>query len=265
MRTTIIRYLIVISSLLGYANVFGTPAAPFIDEPKDGMPWYQIDTGSIPNATPRYEPKSMLGNPKTYRVGNQDYDVLDSSHGYSAIGTASWYGTKFHGRRTSSGETYNMYAMTAASPDLPLPSYVKVTNLNNNKQIIVRVNDRGPFHKNRLIDLSYVAAKKLGMLAKGTAPVRVEAIDVMSSSQPIRKRHVYLQAGVFTHLANAKRELTRLKNKLFGAPLRLQHHQRGTKTLYKIMVGPVHSATKHHQWLQQLQLAGIDTAYPVML
>ena len=126
---------------------------------------------------PRAEPKSKYGNPSSYVVFGRRYYVLPSSQGYKEQGIASWYGTKFHGRRTSSGETYDMYAMTAAHKTLPLPTYARVTNKRNGRSIIVRINDRGPFHRNRLIDLSYSAATKLGIITRGTGLVEVIALD----------------------------------------------------------------------------------------
>lgn len=137
---------------------------------------------NIPNAKPKVEPLSRYGNrfkngSNTYVTNKKRYKVLSSSRGYKVRGMASWYGTKFHGRKTSSGEPYNMYAMTAAHRTLPLPTYARVTNLNNGKHVIVKINDRGPFHKDRVIDLSYVAAYKLGILGKGTTRVEVESID----------------------------------------------------------------------------------------
>lgn len=141
------------------------------------------DLHKIPNATPRVEPLSKSGNrfkrgtTNVYKEHKRHYKVLSTSRGYRKRGYASWYGTKFHGRKTSSGETYNMYHMTAAHTTLPLPTYVKVTNLHNGKQVIVKVNDRGPFRCNRIIDLSYTAAHKLGMLGKGVAHVEVESVD----------------------------------------------------------------------------------------
>lgn len=143
---------------------------------KDGPPPYDVDVSKIPDAVPKVEARSKY-DLSTYRVFGKTYHVMPSSKNYEAQGTASWYGTKFHARRTSSGERYNMLAMTAAHKTLPLPTYVQVTNLRNGKKIIVKVNDRGPFEGNRLIDLSYVAAKKLGMLGHGTAFVDVKAID----------------------------------------------------------------------------------------
>lgn len=130
---------------------------------------------------PKVEPKSKYGNPTSYVVFGRRYFVLDSSQGYVEQGIASWYGTKFHGRRTSSGETYDMYAMTAAHKSLPLPTYARVTNKKNGRSIIVRINDRGPFVKNRIIDLSYAAATKLGIVTTGTGLVEVRAIDPRSS------------------------------------------------------------------------------------
>jgi rare lipoprotein A len=143
----------------------------------DGPPNYYVDESKIPNAVPKVEPLSKLGNMPFYTVFGHRYYVMSNSKNYSERGVASWYGTQFHTHRTSSGERYNMLAMTAAHKSLPLPTYVRVTNLRNHKEVIVKVNDRGPFESGRLIDLSYVAAKKLGMLGHGTAMVEVKAIN----------------------------------------------------------------------------------------
>ncbi len=153
---------------------------------QDGPPKHMPhDLLKIPNAIPKLEPLSRLGNrfgkgphkTNSYVALKKRYYVLASSHGYKARGLASWYGTRFHGRKTSNGEHYNMFAMTAAHPTLPLPTYVKVTNLTNRKSVIVKINDRGPFHAGRIIDLSYVAAAKLGILGHGTSPVEVVSVD----------------------------------------------------------------------------------------
>lgn len=143
----------------------------------DGPPLLDRDVSMIPNAIPKHEPYSRYGNPANYEVFGERYHVMDKSHGYSAKGTASWYGRKFHGNKTSSGEPYDMFAMTAAHRSLPLPTYAKVKNLDNGKEVIVKINDRGPFVKDRLIDLSYAAAKKLGLHHTGTAKVHITAID----------------------------------------------------------------------------------------
>ncbi|ROO25095.1 septal ring lytic transglycosylase RlpA family protein [Salinisphaera orenii] len=140
----------------------------------------RIDLDSIEDAVPRDEPKSKYGNPASYEALGKTYYVLESAAGFSQTGRASWYGRQFHGRRTSSGEDYNMFKMTAAHKRLPIPSYVRVTNLDNGKRAIVRVNDRGPFHDDRIIDLSYVAARRLGVVKRGSAPVRIETVTPAS-------------------------------------------------------------------------------------
>ncbi|MBC3206678.1 septal ring lytic transglycosylase RlpA family protein [Pseudomonas sp. SWRI111] len=142
---------------------------------KDGAPWWDVDVSRIPDATPTLHTGPYKANP--YTVLGKTYFPLQESKTYVASGTASWYGTKFHGQNTANGEVYDLYGMSAAHKTLPLPSYVRVTNLDNNKSVILRVNDRGPFYSDRIIDLSYAAAKKLGYAETGTARVKVEGID----------------------------------------------------------------------------------------
>ncbi|BFT59759.1 septal ring lytic transglycosylase RlpA family protein [Pseudomonas moorei] len=142
---------------------------------KDGAPWWDVDVSRIPDATPTLHTGPYKANP--YTVLGKTYFPLQDSKTYVASGTASWYGTKFHGQNTANGEVYDLYGMSAAHKTLPLPSYVRVTNLDNNKSVILRVNDRGPFYSDRIIDLSYAAAKKLGYAEIGTARVKVEGID----------------------------------------------------------------------------------------
>ncbi len=167
----------------------------------DGPPESEFDVTHIPNATPRIEPLSRYGNPNKYEVFGKHYYTLPHSDGYSAEGTASWYGRKFHGQRTSSGEKFDMYGMTAAHRSLPLPTYAKIENLHNGKEVIVKINDRGPFVKNRLIDLSYAAAKKLGIHSSGTGKVRITAIDPVAWHKQ-QKEHT---------LAKADNKLTKAK------------------------------------------------------
>ncbi|KQB53733.1 hypothetical protein AQS70_09475 [Pseudomonas endophytica] len=142
---------------------------------KDGAPWWDVDVSRIPDATPTLHTGAYKANP--YTVLGKSYFPIQESKNYVASGTASWYGTKFHGQNTANGEVYDLYGMSAAHKTLPLPSYVKVTNLDNGKTVILRVNDRGPFYSDRIIDLSYAAAKKLGYAETGTAHVKVEGID----------------------------------------------------------------------------------------
>jgi rare lipoprotein A len=140
------------------------------------LPAHPPDVSQIPDAIPRYEPRSALGNPPFYQVYGHRYTVLGSSVGYVERGIASWYGTEFHGLRTAAGEPYDMFAMTAAHKTLPLPCYARVINLSNGRSVVVRINDRGPFVSNRIIDLSYAAAAKLGMIGIGTAFVEIETL-----------------------------------------------------------------------------------------
>jgi rare lipoprotein A len=139
---------------------------------------------SVPDATPRIEPRARNGNPPFYEVFGKRYFVMSSSSGYVERGVASWYGPGFHKVQTSIGEPYDMYGMTAAHRTLPLPAYVRVTNLQNGRSVVVRVNDRGPFVGNRIIDLSYTAAAKLDMLRSGTAMVEVRSIDPGTAPRP---------------------------------------------------------------------------------
>ncbi|SFN35986.1 rare lipoprotein A [Marinobacter pelagius] len=145
---------------------------------QDRAPAGNFDVSGLADAQPRYESPRTAGNKSPYTVWGKSYRVLDSNEGYVATGTASWYGEKFHGHKTSNGETFDMYEMSAAHKSLRIPGYARVTNLDNGRSVIVRVNDRGPFHGDRLIDLSYAAAKKLGYQSRGTARVEVAAITV---------------------------------------------------------------------------------------
>ncbi|WP_417517870.1 septal ring lytic transglycosylase RlpA family protein [Marinobacter sp.] len=145
---------------------------------QDRAPSGNFDASGLSDAVPAYHEPARAGNMSSYTVWGKQYSVMDSNDGYVARGTASWYGEKFHGHKTSNGETFDMYKMSAAHKSLRIPGYARVTNLDNGRTVIVRVNDRGPFHGDRLIDLSYAAAKKLGYQSRGTARVEVEAITV---------------------------------------------------------------------------------------
>lgn len=159
---------------------------------QDLGPKQHKDMSNAPDAVPKVEPHSRGGNKSRYEVWGKSYSVMASSIGFKQRGLASWYGQKFHGHLTSNGETYDMYAMTAAHKSLPLPTYARITNLANNRTVIVRVNDRGPFHGDRVIDLSYAAASKLDYRKTGVAEVLVEAIDArqwsLALEQSIRKQ-----------------------------------------------------------------------------
>jgi len=237
-----------------------TAHAPNVKEPGDGPPRRSIDFASIPDAIPRADPLSRYGNPPFYQVDGQRFETLQSSRGYVERGIASWYGTKFEGRPTSSREPYDLYAMTAAHRSLPLPSYVRVTNLQNGRSVIVRVNDRGPFHPNRIIDLSYAAAGKLGILADGTGLVEVRAIDprhpgprpltAAASHEPT----LFVQVGAFTDRGNAERLRSRLQSSLERS-VRIQELPQPGRRLYRVQIGPLAGVETADQ--VALQLAGL--------
>lgn len=249
---------------------------------RDGPPKYDVDVSGIPNAVPKAEPLAKYGNMSSYRISGKRYYTMKSSRHFEQTGIASWYGTLFHERRTSSGEKYDMLGMTAAHKSLPLPTYVEVTNLQNNRKIIVKVNDRGPFASNRIIDLSYVAAKKLGMLGRGTAHVRIKAINpytyAQAGSKEVGRRirraapvvataakervgraaqYVYLQAGAFKNRAYA----VKLKNRveaMITFPVRVSHPAINSK-LYRVEIGPIKDSAAAHQITQRLKSIGITT------
>jgi rare lipoprotein A len=180
-----------------------------------------------------------------YEVFGKIYTIMPSNLGYLEIGIASWYGRKFHGRLTAMGETYDMYGMTAAHKALPLPTVVKVTNLDNGRSIVVRVNDRGPFHDDRLIDLSYAAARALGFDDKGTAPVVVEALDDVNHPELMAVAHrdsYYLQVGAFSSRRGAQSNLDQVKQALpEGVNARILTSETANGILYKVWIGPLES------------------------
>lgn len=210
-----------------------TSKRPAVQEEQDGAP-----KGPIPSffsaIKPKLEPLSRYGNPVTYQVAGQRYAVLNSARGFKQRGLASWYGTKFHSHRTSSGEHYNMYALTAAHKTLPLPTYVRVKNLENGRVAIVKVNDRGPFHPGRIIDLSYGAATKLGVFPKGTARVEIEAITMgPTKTKYVAPARYYIQAGAFATRRTAEQLRHQIRNIAALPVLIAQEHHK-----YIVRVGP---------------------------
>lgn len=205
-----------------------------------------LKIATIADAVPKYEQRTKAGNPKQYEIFGKQYQVLADSNGYQKKGVASWYGKKFHGRKTSNGEIFNMYAMTAAHKTLPIPSYVRVTHVKNKRSVIVRVNDRGPFHGNRVIDLSYAAAVKLGIKKTGTAVVNIVAIDVESPNKKQKKYtsnnavKMYLQVAAFSSSHRAYR----LQDKLIAkkiSPLMVKVAKKSGGSIYRVQAGPFYS------------------------
>jgi rare lipoprotein A len=252
----------------------------------DGPPSGSSRIPDIPDdAVPRPEARSRYGNGPVYEVLGKRYTVMPSSIGYQERGVASWYGKKFHGNLTSNRETYDMYEMTAAHKTLPLPTYVRVRNLRNNKSIIVRVNDRGPFVHNRIIDLSYAAAMKLDMVKDGTSLVEVTAISyheplgdrptsrnvggpsgpIAAEAAPTTKpaatsNKVYVQVGAFGDRANAERRLGALS--LAGIKNAFIHEERSPdRALYRVRIGPVADVVQYDVLVEELEHIGITDPY----
>jgi rare lipoprotein A len=239
------------------------PAAP-AEQAAQPVPPPPSAVEGVPDAVPRVEPRSAHGNPPFYDVLGKRYYVLAASDGYLERGVASWYGPTFHGGNTSSGEPYDMYAMTAAHKTLPLPCYARVTNLRNGRSVVVRINDRGPFVANRLIDLSYSAAAKLDMVRDGTTLVEVRALtasvpDVLTRTSAQPPPALYVQAGAFTDQHNAQRLLERLQAAGFDRAFIALPLQNGAH-LYRVRLGPVESVAQFDELTARLNKLGISDA-----
>jgi rare lipoprotein A len=274
------------------------PAAPA--PPSAPVPAPPTDANSIADAIPRIEPRSRYGNPPFYEVFGKRYYVLSTNIGYVERGVASWYGPGFHKIRTSTGEPYDMYAMTAAHKTLPLPAYVRVTNLVNGRSIVVRVNDRGPFVGNRIIDLSYSAAAKLDMVRNGTAFVEVRSIDPsVSPAAPaapaaaaatpsiqvvtLPPEHaqtnnppaaaaapaeaplkagapLYVQAGAFGDPANAERLAAKLRSSAYGKVF-VRNDQIAGRNMYRVRIGPVPTVAEFDRIVAALERDGVHDAH----
>ncbi len=216
------------------------------------------------DAIPRREPRSAHGNPPFYKVLGKRYVVLATEDGYLERGVASWYGPTFHGESTSNGEKYDMYGMTAAHKTLPLPCYARVTNLKNGRTIVVRINDRGPFVANRLIDLSYTAAAKLDMLKEGTTLVEVKALTVKEPDELTRSAEtpppaLYVQVGAFADQNNAQRVLDRLHTGGLPSAFILAPPD-GKPPLYRVRLGPVNTVPEFDQLAARLKGLGYSDA-----
>ncbi len=274
-KLSVVSFLMVIALLSACTTHQKKPASRYSLE-KDAAPPASYDVSHIPDAVPRDEPRTAAGNKSPYTVLGKTYHVMPSSEGFVERGHASWYGVKFHGHDTSNGEVYDMYGMTAAHKTLPIPTFVRVKNLENGKEVIVRVNDRGPFHGGRIIDLTYAAAKKLGFQSKGTAPVQIEALDPktfqtgknegvsvgigetraitpsQSSTQlspqesapaPVQAGgyslpdNTYLQAGAFSQESLANSLLKKIAA-LTAYPVFIVDNVQAAKQLFRVRIGP---------------------------
>ena len=224
---------------------------------------------ALPQPIPRAEVPSRYGNGPSYQVWGVTYQVRASAAGYREEGLASWYGAKFHGHRTSSGETYDMYQLSAAHKTLPIPTWARVTNLDNGKSTVVRVNDRGPFHPDRIIDLSWAAAVQLDIDQRGTGRVRVEAITPTTdqpasapaptvsaaTASPPPAGQLFLQLGAFHQRASAVELVTSLTTQ-FDWPVAV----RSQNALHRVWIGPFADPAARLAARQRLQAAGFSTA-----
>ncbi len=262
---------------------------------QDSAPAQAVDISHVTDAVPRVEPHSRYGNPESYVVFGKRYYVKKSSLNHVERGVASWYGTKFHGRRTSSGEPYDMLAMTAAHKNLPLPTYAEVTNLENGRKIIVKINDRGPFKKGRIIDLSYAAAMKLGIAKAGTGLVEVRTIDPSEPLKPAQapslppptltvaskpppqadklKRiapgqtvGIYLQVGAFGDRINAENLRIRIRD-IETLPIAKINITQGAKenvSIFRVRIGPIDNVPEADQVIKRLARLGIEDPHVII-
>jgi rare lipoprotein A len=254
LKLVVTNYLtrLVVASLLVALTACATKVAPIVV--KDSAPDHKVDPDTILDAVPRPGPVTRAGNKNPYTVLGKTYHLLPTSGGYKERGVASWYGKKFQGHPTANGELYNLYAMTAAHRTLPLPAYVKITNLDNNRTAIVRVNDRGPFHSDRIIDLSYAAAVKLGYAERGTARVEVEVIDTRQASganTATAPDRFFLQVGAFKSLDLANK----LHAKLLlhtDQPVKISASE--PAGYYRVQIGPLAELSVVQQISERLLL-----------
>lgn len=227
---------------------------------QDFTPAPIADIQALTEPTPKAEAKSVMGNPARYSVFGQEYQVMPSADDYSEEGIASWYGMKFHGHRTSNGEVYDVYKFTAAHKTLPLPSYVRVTRLDTQKSVVVRVNDRGPFHEGRIIDLSYAAAVKLGINKQGTAKVKVDILH-----PPKAKTERWVQVGALSDPSAALRLQSRLVEHISGQwPVTINKPaDNSSRPLHKVRIGPVEEGESLDLLLQKLKQ--LNFSQPLLL
>lgn len=285
-----VNALAALLAVLLLAGCFGSRGPSGASAGRDGAPGREVD-GDFPDVAPRREPITRAGNKNPYTVLGKTYHLLPTADGYRETGVASWYGTKFHGRATANGEPYDMFAMTAAHKTLPIPAYVRVTNLENDRSAIVRVNDRGPFHDDRIIDLSYAAAKKLGVFDRGTARVEVVAIDPSTyqrnsvevpriGAQASRSAHLlgpapagikdgpplaeaaaggkggpspgaFLQVGSFTSLKSARSLQARVEQRV-ATPALVRSTRVAGRDMFRVLIGPFADTAQLHNMREVL-------------
>ncbi|HEY0975752.1 MAG TPA: septal ring lytic transglycosylase RlpA family protein [Solimonas sp.] len=234
---------------------------PFSKQRDYGPQAHEIppDIDKIPDAVPRHEPRSRSGNSPVYEVFGKTYRVMDTVDEFRERGSASWYGKKFHGRKTASGEAYDMYAMTAAHKSLPLPAYVRVTHLENGRSIVVKVNDRGPFHPGRIIDLSYAAAAKLDIIRTGHGPVEIELVKPDAAPRPPQIGG-WLQVGAYADAINAVALREDLNQHGIGTIQILVGEEAG-EPLHRVVMGPYMNEAEAAPALRRLRIEGYSASW----
>ena len=287
MNSNVLRISIVLPVLLAVVSCSSAPEqSP--ESPNNGRysisqdraPTQIVDLSIIPEVIPQPINRTMAGNRSPYTVLGKSYQVLPTEEGYNESGVASWYGEKFHGHKTSNGEVFDMYQVSAAHKSLPIPSFLRVTNLDNNRNIVVRVNDRGPFHGDRVIDLSYAAALKLGYADRGTARVQLESIV---ASGAFRDRGVsattsaagnenlrvssssskYLQVGAFSELSTAQEVSTKVEE-ITSLPVFIRTvNISKSRTLHRVRVGPISDSGQIQRVSESVVAANLGSPYTV--
>lgn len=280
-----LRNSLIVLSLAALAACSSSPAPPVKNEnsgrysiSQDRAPTRIVDIGSVPEVIPVPIKRTGAGNRSPYTVLGKSYSVMPSEVGYQERGVASWYGEKFHGHKTSNGEIFDMYQASAAHKSLPIPSFLKVTNLDNNRSIIVRVNDRGPFHGDRIVDLSYAAAVKLGYADRGTARVYLESVvangdeysDSRGAEPLVRVAAVnppgsdkYLQVGAFSQLTAARTVSNELRT-LTDKPVFIRSvNTVNNGVMHRVRIGPLANAGEINRLSRQVEAANLGTPYTV--
>ncbi len=243
---------------------------------KDNGPMQDVDLSHIPDAVPRKETRTIAGNKDPYTILGKTYHLIKDESSYKERGYASWYGQKFNGYKTSNGEIYDMYAMTAAHKTLPIPSYVRVTNVANGKTVVVRVNDRGPFHEGRVIDLSYAAAQRIGIHKHGTGLVDVEIVlpndgpaiprraeAPINSTETRLPDNTYLQIAAFSTLDAARDYSAALATKMTFIPV--IHSDLAPKEIHRVRIGPFKTTQALQAARDQLAKLNLFDVHPVYL
>ena len=247
---------------------------------QDRAPSGHLDIASIPEVVPEPFARTLAGNRSPYTVLGKTYHVMPTEDGYNERGIASWYGEKFHGHKTSNGEFFDMYKVSAAHKSLPIPSFLRVTNLDNNRSLVVRVNDRGPFHGDRIVDLSYAAALKLGYADRGTARVQLEAIipdgvvvdraagnnNNTLSQQTLRVASAgdkYIQVGAFADI-NSAREMSDKLRAMTNRPVFIRSlDSTNSGVLHRVRIGPVNDTSEIRRITQSVVAANLGSPYTV--